>query len=126
MRLVGPRVYDLVALLCDSYILDLDLDLQNAMIERYAAAASNSIPIRSSREFWVVALHRKLKDAGRFVFIDRERSDASFLRVVPAEPGLRGARVGADVEGLEGLRAYLRERIPGFPNSVKKPAAATK
>ena len=34
------------------------------------------------REFDLIAVQRKLKDAGRFVFIEKKRGDASFLRFV--------------------------------------------
>lgn len=118
--LIGPRTYDLVALLCDSYV-SLDIDLQETMIERYAVARRiDAEQVR--REFWVVTLHRKLKDAGRFVFIDRKRNDASFLQWYAqslAYVGRALSQTGRFVP-LEGL---LRAQIPGFPDSIAKPAS---
>ena len=117
----GPRVYDLVALLCDSYV-SLDVDLQESMIERYAALRRIE-PAELRREFWLVALHRKLKDAGRFIFIDRVRQNPDFLEWYPQSL----LYVGRAVErspGFEGLGRLLAEVIPGFPDGVAKPASA--
>ena len=116
----GPRVYDLVALLCDSYV-SLDLPLQESMIDRYAALRRIE-PSELRREFWLVALHRKLKDAGRFIFIDRVRKNPDFLQWYPQS--LR--YVGRAIEqspGFQGLGRLLEQAIPGFPDSVAKPAS---
>ena len=119
--LVGPRVYDLVALLCDSYVA-LDVALQESMIDRYAAM--RHIDRESLRqEFWWVALHRKLKDAGRFVFIDRIRGNPDFLRWFPQSLVYVGRAVDR-TPGVRGLGVLLRELIPGFPDAVSKPASS--
>lgn len=118
--LIGPRTYDLVALLCDSYV-SLDIDLQEAMIERYAAARRiDADQVR--REFWVVALHRKLKDAGRFVFIDRKRNNAGFLQWYPQSLVYVG-RALAQLPRFQALDSLLRSQIPGFPGAVAKPTS---
>jgi len=117
----GPRVYDLVALLCDSYV-SLDLGLQESMIDRYAALRRIE-PTELRREFWVVALHRKLKDAGRFIFIDRVRNNPDFLQWY-AQSLLYVGRAIEQSPGFDGLRRLLEEAIPGFPDSVAKPASA--
>jgi N-acetylmuramate 1-kinase len=78
----GPRIYDLVALLNDSYV-DLDEEFKREMIGRYAAARgldSNEL----YREFVLTSLQRKLKDGGRFVFIDRVRGNPKFLPFIDA------------------------------------------
>ena len=119
--MLGPRVYDLVALLCDSY-LSLDLDLQESMIERYAALRRIQ-PSALRREFWLVALHRKLKDAGRFIYIDRVRENPDFLQWYPQSLVYVGRALG-QAPGFEALERLLREAIPGFPDAVSQPASS--
>ena len=122
--LLGPHCYDLVALLCDSYV-DLDLPLQRAMIARYAAA--RGLPDAElpafERSFWQVAVQRKLKDAGRFVFIDRVRGNPDFLRFYPQS--LRYVGRALTQTGLHALHDGLSRLLPGFPDAVQVPAAAT-
>lgn len=85
--LLGPRVYDLVALLNDSY-QEFDRAFVEARLADYAdAAALSDGPEPDSRtrlldEFDLVTVQRKLKDAGRFVFIDRNKGNSSFLKFV--------------------------------------------
>jgi aminoglycoside/choline kinase family phosphotransferase len=81
--LLGPRAYDLVALLCDSY-QRFDRAFVEARLDDYAAARELTPLERRAlgREFDLLTLQRKLKDAGRFVFIDKQRGDASFLPFV--------------------------------------------
>jgi hypothetical protein len=119
--LIGPRAYDLAALLCDSYV-SLDLDLQESMLERYARLRHID-PSSLRREFWLVALHRKLKDAGRFVYIDRVRKNPDFLRWYPQSLVYVG-RAAAQARGLEALQDLLSDKIPGFPDRVPYPASS--
>jgi aminoglycoside/choline kinase family phosphotransferase len=79
---VGPRLYDLVALLNDSYV-DLSMSLKEEMVSRYARLMGLSCD-QAWEEFLLITVQRKLKDAGRFVFIDRVRGNPSFLRFVDA------------------------------------------
>jgi len=81
--LLGPRVYDLVALLNDSY-QEFDRDFVEARLADYAEAASLSKESQAAlvEEFDLVTVQRKLKDAGRFVFIDRVKGNPSFLKFV--------------------------------------------
>lgn len=81
--LLGPRVYDLVALLNDSY-QTFDAAFIDARLDEYAAERRFSADDRAElgREFALVTVQRKLKDAGRFVYIDRVKGDASYLRFV--------------------------------------------
>jgi len=118
--LIGPRTYDLVALLCDSYV-SLDIDLQEKMIARYAGARRIDAD-RVRREFWVVTLHRKLKDAGRFVFIDRKRNDAGFLQWYPQSLAYVG-RALTQLGRFGPLDDLLRSEIPGFPGSIARPTS---
>jgi aminoglycoside/choline kinase family phosphotransferase len=86
---LGPRVYDLVALFNDSY-QSFDRTFVEARLADYANAAA--LPHSRSdafgradllREFDLVTVQRKLKDAGRFVFIERCKGNDAFLRFVP-------------------------------------------
>jgi len=81
--LLGPRAYDLVALLCDSY-QPFDRAFVEARLDDYAAARSLADNERRAlgREFDLLTVQRKLKDAGRFVFIEKKRGDPSFLPFV--------------------------------------------
>ena len=81
--LLGPRVYDLVALLHDSY-QDLRRDFVETRLDEYARhrGLSSDGRARVGQEFDLVTVQRKLKDAGRFVFIDRTKGDPSFLKFV--------------------------------------------
>jgi N-acetylmuramate 1-kinase len=101
--LLGPRVYDLVALLNDSY-QTFDRDFLEARLDEYAQASGLAASERAvlGREFDLVTVQRKLKDAGRFVFIDRVKHNPSFLPFV--EPTL--AKV----------RASLARLAPGEPD----------
>lgn len=81
--LLGPRAYDLVALLCDSY-QPFERAFVEARLDDYAAARGLGPAERRAlgREFDLLSVQRKLKDAGRFVFIEKKRGDASFLPFV--------------------------------------------
>lgn len=83
---IGPRVYDLVALLNDSY-QEFDRAFVEERLDDYAAAAALSDDSPEGRaslldEFDLVTVQRKLKDAGRFVFIDRQKNNPAFLKFV--------------------------------------------
>ena len=81
--LLGPRVYDLVALLNDSY-QTFDRAFVEARLDDYAAESKLSRSDRAvlGHEFDLVTVQRKLKDAGRFVFIERVKNNRSFLPFV--------------------------------------------
>ncbi|WP_433931795.1 phosphotransferase [Sorangium cellulosum] len=110
--LLGPRVYDLVTLLNDS-VQDLDRPFVEARLDEYAAAAALDRRARAAlgREFDVVTVQRKLKDAGRFVFLDRIGADPGYLRYV--EPALAAARAAlARLGDDEDMRALARLIAP--------------
>jgi aminoglycoside/choline kinase family phosphotransferase len=104
--LMGPRVYDLVALLNDSY-QSFDRAFIEARLDEFAAAAGLDAAGRAEigRELDVVTVQRKLKDAGRFVFIDRVKKNPSFLPYF--EPSLAKVRAAlarlADEEDMREL-----------------------
>lgn len=81
--LLGPRIYDLVALLNDSY-QSFDRPFVEARLDDFANELGLDEAGRQalSLEFDLVTVQRKLKDAGRFVFIDRVKGNPSFLRFV--------------------------------------------
>lgn len=119
--LQGPRVYDLVALLCDSYV-DLDAALQDAMIARYASATRQDVAALR-HAFFRVAAQRKLKDAGRFVFIDRVRKNPDFLRWYPQSLVYAGRALRTS--GYLELSALIERHLPGFPDHASVPAATS-
>jgi len=81
--LLGPRVYDLVALLGDSYQVFEPAFVDDRLDEYAATMTLDSCARRQMRrEFDLVTVQRKLKDAGRFVFIDRTKHNPTFLRFV--------------------------------------------
>ena len=113
--LLGPRQYDLVALLRDSYV-ELDGPFVEAMLRRYLGRfhAEGGPPLEYGpfREvFDLLTVQRKLKDAGRFVFIDRVKKNPGFLVSIPAS--LRYVRSAfARRRDLGELQAVLARHVP--------------
>lgn len=112
--LLGPRAYDLVALLRDSY-QSFDEPFVSARLADYAEArglsAAGAAALRD--ELDLITVQRKLKDAGRFVFFDRTRGDPSYLRFfVPSLELVHGAleRLGG-VPELRGLSEIVKAQI---------------
>ncbi|MFI5307556.1 MAG: aminoglycoside phosphotransferase family protein [Polyangiales bacterium] len=120
----GPAVYDLCALLCDSYVA-LELPEQQAAIDRYAAGMDLTAEATGALHvaFWRVASQRKLKDSGRFVFIDRVRGNPDFLRFYPQS--MRYAGRALRMAGRTALYGQLQRLLPGFPDALPVPPAAT-
>lgn len=86
--LQGPRQYDLVALLRDSYV-ELDLPFVESMLDRYLDAFKDAGGAKLEGDAFKSAFHlltvqRKLKDAGRFEFIHRVKGNSGFLVSIPA------------------------------------------
>ncbi|HVP67515.1 MAG TPA: phosphotransferase [Anaeromyxobacteraceae bacterium] len=113
--LLGPRQYDLVALLRDSYV-ELSADLVERMIRRYldrlAGEGGPRLDTGPFREtFDLLTVQRKLKDAGRFVFIDRVKGNPGFLPSIPAS--LRYVRAALERRpDLARLREVLAHHVP--------------
>jgi N-acetylmuramate 1-kinase len=80
--LMGPYIYDLVSLLRDSYITLSEDEIQ--MFTGYYASETNSDPQRVRHDFDLVTVQRKMKDAGRFVYIDQVKGNADYLQYLPA------------------------------------------
>lgn len=86
--LLGPRQYDLVALLRDSYV-ELPLELVDRMLERYCAKMAvqtgQRVGLQPFKAFFdLLTVQRKLKDAGRFEYIHRVKGNPGFLVSIPA------------------------------------------
>lgn len=113
---IGPAAYDLVALLCDSYVT-VDAQLQAAMLQHYAAERGYDAGQHAElvRGFRLIAVQRKLKDAGRFIFIDRVRKNPNFVGYYPASLEYV-ARALSGLPELDALRDCLVRLVPGFPN----------
>jgi aminoglycoside/choline kinase family phosphotransferase len=112
---IGPAPYDLVALLCDSYV-DLERRFQLDLLERYFERRGFDAALRDtySRGFDLITVQRKLKDAGRFVFLERVRKNPDFLPFYA--PSLRHVdRALAHLSDWRGLHELLQRLLPGFP-----------
>lgn len=109
--LQGPRQYDLVALLRDSYV-ELDYPFVEHMLDRYLAAfekdAGISLEPTAFKAFFdLLTVQRKLKDAARFEFIHRVKGNSGFLVSIPASLGY--VRTAFDRCGGHPQVARLRE-----------------
>jgi aminoglycoside/choline kinase family phosphotransferase len=116
--LLGPRVYDLVALLNDSY-QTFDRSFVEARLDDFAGelGLDEGDRERLGVEFDLVTVQRKLKDAGRFVFIDRTKRNPSFLRFV--EPTIEKVRASlerlGDDEDMAALGAVVARALRQTP-----------
>ena len=116
--LLGPMVYDLVALLRDSYVglgFELVRRLLTHYIEQGRAAGlpwcEDAAGVR--RAFHVQTVQRKLKDAGRFVFIDRMKHNPDFLPYYA--PSMKYVREAlGQLPELKGLKELLMAHDPAF------------
>jgi hypothetical protein len=113
--LLGPREYDLVALMRDSYV-SLEREFIEKMVSRYIDSYAQAGGVILEKEsmlqtFDWLTIQRKLKDAGRFEFIARTKGNMGFLPFV--QPSL--AYVRAAMEKLAGaaeLRDVLAKHVP--------------
>jgi hypothetical protein len=111
--LLGPRVYDLVALMSDSY-QTFDRAFVEARLRDFAEATNTDIAALAV-EFDYVTVQRKLKDAGRFVFIERKKGNDSFLRfVVPTIRKVGDAldRLKRHDDDMKMLKFLLKRILP--------------
>jgi len=113
--LQGPRQYDLVALLRDSYV-ELDRAFVDAMLDRYLLAFERETgeaidPQAFKRFFDLLTVQRKLKDAGRFEYINRVKGNPGFLVSIPAS--LRYVKAALEVQPeLDELRRLVAKYVP--------------
>ncbi|HOU53880.1 MAG TPA: phosphotransferase [Myxococcota bacterium] len=112
--LQGAWVYDLVALLRDSYV-PFTPEEAGIIRRRYLdARRDRGLPTPGEEEaeeaFHLQALQRKLKDAGRFVYIDRVRGNPRFLPNIPRS--LAYVREALDhLPQYRDFRALLEDRL---------------
>ena len=109
--LLGTRVYDLVALLRDSYV-ELPAALLDDLVA-YFATASGLDPVATRTLFDWQTVQRKLKDAGRFVYIDRVKKNPGFLVSIPSSHRYVDAAL-ARLPELASLRETLHRTMKGF------------
>jgi aminoglycoside/choline kinase family phosphotransferase len=104
-----------VALLNDSY-QEFERTFVEVRLSEYArdAGLSRTEEANLLREFDLVTVQRKLKDAGRFVFIDRVKANPSFLRFVsPTIHKVKDALARLqDDEDMGALRGILARVLP--------------
>jgi aminoglycoside/choline kinase family phosphotransferase len=111
--LLGPRVYDLVALLNDSY-QTFDRSFVEARLAEYCASTGLDAG-DLTEQFDYVTVQRKLKDAGRFVFIHQKKGNDSFLRfVTPTIHKVREAldRLRGHDDDMNALQSLLKRALP--------------
>ncbi len=113
--LQGPRQYDLVALLRDSYV-ELEVSFVEELVRRYLGRLAEEGGPRLEPEpfladFHLLTVQRKLKDAGRFVFIDRVKKNPSFLPYVTPSLGYVREALARRPE-LSDLRRILSRHVP--------------
>ena len=113
--LQGPRQYDLVALLRDSYV-ELELPFIDQMLDAYleelARITGERVDAQSFKStFELLTVQRKLKDAGRFEFINRVKKNPGFLVSIPAS--LRYVKAALDRRPeLASMREILVKYVP--------------
>jgi len=115
---MGTEAYDLVAYLRDSYV-ELTPDELGELLTRYEAArAAVGIPVAVDFRdlFHLQTIQRKLKDAGRFVFIDRVKGKPGYLPYI--EPSLRYVAAALDrLPEYAGLKTLLGRWVPEIGSS---------
>jgi aminoglycoside/choline kinase family phosphotransferase len=113
--LQGPRQYDLVALLRDSYV-ELERPLIDEMLARYLQRfKAEGGPALDAKEFVaffdLLTVQRKLKDAGRFVFIDQVKKNPSYLAHIPSSLKYVRDALARQPELAE-VRSILQRHVP--------------
>lgn len=107
--LLGPQVYDLVALLRDSYV-EVDAQQVFDFIDEFSDLVQLP-PDRARRLFHLQTVQRKLKDAGRFVFIDRKRGNPNFLPSIPLSLKYVASAL-RELPDLSALTEVLARHVP--------------
>jgi hypothetical protein len=115
--LMGPLPYDLVALLRDSYVAlptnDLSLLIDDYLQIHFAETGEKLERRFFHKMFDWMTIQRKLKDAGRFVYIDKVKGNPSFLPSIPNS--LSYVREAFErQEELKSLYETLKKYVPEF------------
>jgi N-acetylmuramate 1-kinase len=107
--LLATAAYDLVGLLRDSYV-ELAPALLDDLVAYHADRAGRELASFRAL-FDLQTVQRKLKDAGRFVFIDRVKKNPNYLVHIPSS--LRYVRGALDrLPELAPMRAILTRWLP--------------
>jgi aminoglycoside/choline kinase family phosphotransferase len=109
--LLGTAAYDLVGLLRDSYI-----SLDGALLDELVAYHVERAGLDGSpfvHLFNLQTVQRKLKDAGRFVFIERVKKLPGFMQHIPSSLEYV-ARALSRLPELGDLQAVLARHFPAF------------
>jgi len=116
--LMGPRVYDLVALLNDSY-QSFTMDFVHQRLTEYLEFTGLTPDDMSQlrHEFDWMTVQRKLKDAGRFVYIDRVKGNCAFLHFVV--PTVAKVRVAIQALTHDRVMAELAECLEGWYGRIE-------
>ena len=115
--LLGPYIYDLVSLLRDSYV-EFKKDEVLKFVQHFLDARKEvglfCFDIETTlRHFHLQALQRKLKDAGRFVYIDRVKKNPKFLPNIPRS--LMYAREALEfLQDFKDAHEVLKELLPEY------------
>ncbi len=108
--LKGSYSYDLVSLLRDSYI-PLSMAQVDALVGYYLSRRPDLDAAAFQRDFLLQAVQRKLKDAGRFVYIDRVKGNPAYLKFI--DDSLRYVRDALErLPQLKALRGLLADLDP--------------
>ncbi len=105
---LGPMQYDLVSLVCDSYV-NLSPEMQQEVVEDYLLKATPYLPKDFSREhfdhiFQVQLIQRCFKACGSFASFFNNRQDVRYLKYI--QPTLE--RVHQALEGFPQYRAFAQ------------------
>jgi N-acetylmuramate 1-kinase len=118
--LVGPILYDLVALLRDSYVTFSPIQ-RDHLINYYCEKLPETHSYYNKKDkifhdFHLIALQRKLKDAGRFQFINTVKKNPHFLKNIPQS--LAYVKEALDVcatnKHVQSLHSWLKENVKEF------------
>lgn len=110
--LLGPVLYDLAALLRDSYIL-IPQDFLSDLLKYYSDHLWEGHPYfqkesQLKNDFLLLTLQRKMKDYGRFQYIHTVRGNPHFLEHMPLT--LVYIKLALDeLEGFEDLKSFFAE-----------------
>ncbi|MEW5946066.1 MAG: phosphotransferase [bacterium] len=110
---MGPLQYDLVSLLCDSYV-SLPAATASRLKERYIGSVERSAGLkveraRFERVFLLVKVQRSLKAAGSFAYLDCVKKLNRYVRHLPA--ALSHAFSAMDALELDGLKRTLTKYV---------------
>lgn len=109
--LLGTAAYDLVGLLRDSYVA-----LDGALLDELVAYHVDRAALDGgafTRLFNLQTVQRKLKDAGRFVFIERVKKIPGFMQHIPSSLAFV-ARALDRLPELADLREVLGRHLPAL------------